>query len=70
MSRLLVAGLTLAWSAAVTAQPQLEIWQIQGSGGGSPYFEQTVTTRQNVVTALEAKGFFMQTPPPALGRQP
>lgn len=63
MRGLLVAGLSLAWSAAVTAQPQLEIWQIQGSGGGSPYFEQTVTTRQNVVTALEAKGFFMQTPP-------
>lgn len=62
MRRWLVAGWLLAGAAGTSAQPQLEIWQIQGSGGGSPYFEQTVTTRQNVVTAVEAKGFFMQTP--------
>lgn len=62
MRGLLVVGLSLAWPAAAAAQPQLEIWQIQGPGSASPYFEQTVTTRQNVVTAIEAKGFFMQTP--------
>lgn len=63
MHRRSLAGLALVWAAAAAAQPQLEIWQIQGTGGGSPYFEQTVTTRQNVVTAVEARGFFMQTPP-------
>ncbi|HPC83605.1 MAG TPA: hypothetical protein P5234_09555 [Thermoanaerobaculaceae bacterium] len=63
MRRLVLTTVWLAWSALAPAQPQLEIWQIQGTGGGSPYFEQIITTRQNVVTALEAKGFFMQTPP-------
>ncbi len=43
--------------------PALEIWQIQGSGAGSPYAGQTVTTTANVVTAVGPAGFFITTPP-------
>jgi predicted extracellular nuclease/cytoskeletal protein CcmA (bactofilin family) len=39
-----------------------EIWEIQGSGLASPFATQTVTTNNNVVTALATDGFFMQTP--------
>lgn len=59
--RLLVV--TLATVAAAAAQgADLEIWQIQGSALESLYKNQVVTTRQNVVTAVEAAGFFIQTP--------
>ena len=40
----------------------LEIWQIQGNGAASPYAGQTVTTQNNVVTAVGPDGFFLQTP--------
>lgn len=40
----------------------LEIFDIQGSGAASPFDGQVVTTEGNVVTAVNAGGFFMQTP--------
>ncbi|MFZ5517833.1 MAG: lamin tail domain-containing protein [Candidatus Zhuqueibacterota bacterium] len=42
--------------------PALEIYQIQGAGMSSPYADQTVTTENNVVTAVGPDGFFVQTP--------
>jgi predicted extracellular nuclease len=39
-----------------------EIHEIQGSGEVSPYVGQIVTTLDNIVTAVGADGFFMQTP--------
>ncbi|HSK76663.1 MAG TPA: lamin tail domain-containing protein [Thermoanaerobaculia bacterium] len=39
-----------------------EIWQIQGSGAASPLAGQSVTTEDNVVTAVGPDGFFLQTP--------
>ena len=39
-----------------------EIFEIQGAGLASPFANQSVTTENNVVTALGADGFFMQTP--------
>ncbi|HKV11540.1 MAG TPA: lamin tail domain-containing protein, partial [Thermoanaerobaculia bacterium] len=39
-----------------------EIWQIQGSGTASPLAGQSVTTKNNVVTAVGPDGFFLQTP--------
>ena len=40
-----------------------EIYEIQGSGKASPYVRSsTVTTNDNIVTAVGAGGFFMQTP--------
>ncbi len=47
----------------VEAAPQLlEIYEIQGSGLTSPYVGMTVITENNIVTALDTNGFFMQTP--------
>ncbi|WP_154223533.1 Ig-like domain-containing protein [Marinicella rhabdoformis] len=47
----------------VVAPPQLrEIYEIQGSGLTSPYLGLTVITENNIVTALDTNGFFMQTP--------
>jgi predicted extracellular nuclease len=40
-----------------------EIHAIQGAGASSPLVGQRVTSQDNVVTALAANGFFMQTPP-------
>jgi len=40
----------------------LEIFDIQGIGLASPYVGQTVTTENNVVTAIGPDGFFIQTP--------
>lgn len=40
----------------------VEIWQIQGSGTASPLAGQTVTTEDNLVTAVGPDGFFLQTP--------
>lgn len=45
-----------------TALGALEIFEIQGAGAASPVATQTVTTESNVVTAVGANGFFMQTP--------
>lgn len=39
-----------------------EIFEIQGSGAASPYVNQTVQTRDNIVTAVGTQGFFIQTP--------
>jgi len=39
-----------------------EIFEIQGNGTASPFVNQTVTTENNVVTALASNGFFIQTP--------
>ena len=40
-----------------------EIWRIQGDGATSPYVRaSSVTTNDNIVTAVGAGGFFMQTP--------
>ncbi|HVS16403.1 MAG TPA: lamin tail domain-containing protein [Thermoanaerobaculia bacterium] len=41
---------------------ELEIFEIQGTGAASAYVGQTVSTFENVVTALAANGFFLQTP--------
>jgi predicted extracellular nuclease len=47
----------------MTPSPGLhEIFEIQGNGLASPFANQTVTTENNVVTAVGADGFFMQTP--------
>ncbi len=39
-----------------------EIFEIQGSGNASPFANQTVETRDNIVTAVGHQGFFIQTP--------
>jgi len=39
-----------------------EIFEIQGNGTASPFVNQTVTTENNVVTAVAANGFTIQTP--------
>lgn len=39
-----------------------EIYEIQGPGLSSPFTNQVVTTRNNVVTAVGKDGFFIQTP--------
>ncbi len=41
----------------------VEIWEIQGSGTGSPLEGQVVTTSSNLVTATGRSGFFILTPP-------
>ena len=40
----------------------VEIFEIQGSGLVSPFKDQYVTTKGNIVTAVGPKGFFIQTP--------
>ncbi len=42
--------------------PEVEIFEIQGNGLASPYAGQAVTTLDNIVTALDTNGFYMQTP--------
>lgn len=44
------------------AGPLFEIFEIQGAGTASPFDGQTLTTEDNVVTALDTNGFFLQTP--------
>ncbi len=41
-----------------------EIYEIQGNGLASPFAGQTVLTKNNVVTAVGADGFFIQDPTP------
>ena len=54
---------TTTCSGGGTGTPSLlEVFEIQGNGLASPYAGQTVTTEANVVTALAADGFFIQTP--------
>ncbi len=47
---------------AVVVISEFEIFEIQGSGPMSPLVGQTVFSRDNVVTAVDTNGFFMQTP--------
>ena len=47
---------------SMSAAQTLEVFQIQGAGMSSPYEGTTVTTNANVVTAVGAEGFFIQTP--------
>ena len=42
--------------------PEVEIFEIQGTGLVTPFNGQTVTTLDNIVTALSTNGFYMQTP--------
>ncbi len=46
------------------------IYEIQGSGGGSPEAGKLATTENNVVTATGAGGFFIQTPTAASDDDP
>lgn len=50
------------FSCGIFAQTSLEIWQLQGSSGLSPFQFQTVYTADNVVTAIGSGLFFIQTP--------
>jgi len=60
--------LALAWAIALDPAiagadiPMLEIHEIQGSSRSSAFTGQTVLARDNVVTAVGAAGFFIQTP--------
>lgn len=49
-------------SASIELNVPAEIWEIQGSGAASPFVGKVVVTRDNVVTALDTNGFFLQTP--------
>ncbi|WP_395376973.1 Ig-like domain-containing protein [Marinicella sp. W31] len=42
--------------------PIVEIFEIQGTGTDSPFNGIRVTTNDNIVTALDTNGFYMQTP--------
>jgi predicted extracellular nuclease len=50
------------FSGCTLPPSEVEIFEIQGAGLASPFVGQTVTTLDNVVTALDTNGFFMQTP--------
>jgi endonuclease/exonuclease/phosphatase family metal-dependent hydrolase len=52
----------LCLSSGIFAQAPLEVWQLQGSSGLSPFQFQTVYTEDNVVTAIGSGLFFIQTP--------
>ncbi len=43
--------------------PVFEIFEIQGAGTASPLVGQTVRTLDNIVTAVDTDGFYIQTPP-------
>lgn len=49
---------------------ELEIWQIQGSGNVSPHAGSVVRTSSNIVTAVNAASFYMQTPPARSDQNP
>lgn len=57
-----VGSLCLFLLAAVPLVAAVEIWEIQGPGMVSPMVGQRVTTRDNIIFAVGADGFFMQTP--------
>jgi predicted extracellular nuclease len=44
------------------AGPVLEIYEIQGAGAFSPFVGSPVSTEDNIVTAVDSNGFFIQTP--------
>lgn len=49
-------------SLSIYGQPQLEIWEIQGTNNISPVLGQLIETNENVVTAVGEDFFFIQTP--------
>lgn len=49
-------------SNSLSAQPVLEIWEIQGEGLVSPVVEEIVWSENNVVTAVGFDRFYIQTP--------
>jgi len=51
-------------SGSCTPVVEKEIHEIQGNGLASPFAGQTVLTKNNVVTAVGADGFFIQDPTP------
>ncbi|MFK8011392.1 MAG: lamin tail domain-containing protein [Marinicellaceae bacterium] len=46
----------------IVGVPELEIWEIQGDSTTSIYAGFDVSTKGNIVTALDTLGFYMQTP--------
>jgi predicted extracellular nuclease/methionine-rich copper-binding protein CopC len=46
----------------IAGTPELEIFDIQGDGMASSYDGVRVSTMNNIVTALDTNGFYMQTP--------
>ena len=50
------------FTVTVADTSMVEIYDIQGSGYNSPFVGQTVTTVDNIVTAIVDGGFVMQTP--------
>ncbi|MEM1128523.1 MAG: lamin tail domain-containing protein [Bacteroidota bacterium] len=57
-----IDGTTFAGCTPPPPPTVVEIFEIQGNGAASPVATQTVTTENNVVTAVSGSGFFMQTP--------
>ncbi len=55
-----VAGGDYAFSFSVI-EPIMPIYAIQGAGSASPIADKFIRTQGNIVTALTASGFFMQT---------
>lgn len=47
---------------SITNDDAVEIFQLQGNGLASPFVGQQVITRDNIVTALDTNGFYIQTP--------
>ncbi len=47
----------------LAAQPELEIWEIQSNTNASPYINQLVTSKRNIVTYVTSDRFFIQCPP-------
>lgn len=64
---LMLLCLLLMLPAAAQNSPDcsaaLEIWQIQGAGDEAHCLNQTITTTENIVTAIGVSGLFIQSPP-------
>jgi predicted extracellular nuclease len=56
------AANTVADFGCTAGGPVLEIFDIQGSGAHSPFEGSPISTVDNVVTAVRANGFYIQTP--------
>ncbi len=46
----------------IVTDDAFELWQVQSAGDRTPLDGFNITTQQNVVTAVDSNGFFMQTP--------
>lgn len=55
-------ALILFTTSFLNGQSPLHLWEIQGNSQQSPYLNQTVTTTENIITAIVFDGFFVQTP--------